>query len=281
MTNPESTNGNTELEKLAEQEQALKIALDRIQVQKREAYEKQREEERKKKEAEENQPMVIKVVEVNVNEEYIYKSHATVENNPIVYHKGYVDFLRNISGRVYLSVDVGTSNKNLIPCTELGYALEKLANMEGITVDWDFQAYQRFQQWKTLREEWENRPDYWVDYEEEKKQFTIKQGAGSTYTMDYIYGTRRHTTRKETTWTLALVEGYRLKTTVNNVEYTEAAENALKIEDKKKDAQKGIADKTDSNIEVNFLNAFSAASVYSTLFTVVLSLYLWYKATYN
>lgn len=254
MTNPESTNGNTELEKLAEQEQALQVALDRIQEQKRIATEKQREEERKKKEAEQNQPMVVKVVEVNVNEEYIYKSHAVIENNPIIYHKGYVDFLRNISGRVYLSVDVGTSNKNLIPCTELGYALEKLANMEGITTDWDFQAYQRFKEWKTLREEWENRPDYWVDYEEEKKQFIIKQGAGSTYTMDYVYGTRRHTTKKETIWTLALVEGYRLKDKIDRVEFTAAASDALRAEETKKDAQQNIAGQQDSNIEVNFLN---------------------------
>ncbi len=198
--------------------------------------------------------MVVKVVEVNVNEEYIYKSHVVLENNPIIYHRGYVTFLQNVAGRVYLNVDVGKSNKNLIPCIELEYVIEKLKNIEGITTDWDFKAYQRFQEWKRLREEWESRPDYWVDYDNEKKQFIIKQGAGSTYTMDYVYGTRRHTTKKETIWTLALVEGYRLEEAIKNLEYTEAAKIALGLEKDKKDRQQTIADKKDSDIEVNFLN---------------------------
>jgi SNF2 family DNA or RNA helicase len=256
MTNPNLENDNlTEVQKLAREEQALRDQLYAIQERKRIAQVLEREEERKKKEAEENQPIVVKVVEINVNEEYIYKSHAVLENNPAIYHRGYVTFLQNIQGRVYLSVDVGKSNKNMIPCTELGYAVEKLQNMEGITVDWNFQAYQRFQQWEQLRKEWESRPDFWVDYEEEKKQFVIKQGAGSTYTMDYIYGTRRHTTKKETIWTLALVEGYRLKDhTGIKAEYTEAAETALKLEGEKKNRQQNIAEKKDSDVEVHFLN---------------------------
>lgn len=256
MTNPESTNDNlTEVQKLAREEQALRDQLYAIQERKRIAQVLEREEERKKKEAEENQPIVVKVVEINVNEEYIYKSHAVLENNPAIYHRGYVTFLQNIQGRVYLSVDVGKSNKNMVPCTELGYVVEKLSNMEGIKVDWDFQAYQRFQQWEQLRKEWESRPDYWIDYEEEKKQFIIKQGAGSTYTMDYVYGTRRHTTRKETIWTLALVEGYRLKEHSGiKAEYTDVAEAALEVEQKKKAAQQNIAEKKDSEIEVHFLN---------------------------
>ena len=256
MTNPDldNTDNLTEVQKLAREEQALRDQLYAIQERKRQAQILEREAERLKKIEEEKQPIVVKVIEVNVNEEYIYKSHAVLENNPPVYKKEYVDFLRNVSGRVYLSVDVGKSNKNMIPCTELGYVLEKLTGMEGMTVDWDFQAYQRFQEWKTLRVAWETRPDFWVDYDGEKKQFIIKQGAGSTYTMDYVYGTRRHTTKKETIWTLALVEGYRLKDQLNRVEYTEVAETALTEEQKKKDAQQDIAEKKDSDVEVHFLN---------------------------
>jgi SWI/SNF-related matrix-associated actin-dependent regulator 1 of chromatin subfamily A len=232
----------------------LRDRLFAIQEKKREAQKREAEELRRKREAEANQPIVVKVIEVNINEEYIYKSNAILENNPAIYHRGYVNFLQGIQGRVYLSVDVGKSNKNMIPCTELGYVMEKLSNMDNITVDWDFKAYQRFKEWKQLREEWESRPDFWVDYDGERKQFIIKQGAGSTYTMEYVYGTRRHSTKKETIWTLALTEGYRLKELTVNIEYSTLAEQVLEEEKKKKEAQKDISEKKDSEIEVNFLD---------------------------
>ena len=257
MTNPEQEK-LTELEKLALEQAELEMRLSAIQVQRREIREKkleaEREAERKRKEAEANQPFTVKVSSIAINRDNLPTSKATLENFPARYHEAYVNFISNVDGRIYVRTDIG--NRNDIPVSQLEYVVEKLKNMEGITLDWDFQAYQALSTYKQLVIEEANRPDYDIDFDAEQNQFIIKKQKGSIWTIDYIYGTRKHVTKEATTWRLALTEGYRLSDALKDsiTKWTPLAEQTLKEEQEKKDRQKDIAAKEDSTIDVKFLN---------------------------
>jgi SWI/SNF-related matrix-associated actin-dependent regulator 1 of chromatin subfamily A len=255
MTNPEQEK-LTELERLALEQKELEARLSDIQVQRRGIKEKkleaEREVERLRKEEEAKQPFTVKVSSIAINRDNLPASKATLENFPAKYHEGYVNFISNVDGRIYIRTDIG--NRNDIPVSQLEYVVEKLKNIEGITLDWDFQAYQQLSTYKQLVIEEKNRPDYEIDFKDQ--MFHIKKQKGSIWTIDYIYGTRKHVTKKEITWTLALTEGYRLTDALknSNVKWTDAATKALEEEQAKKDRQLDIAQKTDSDVNVKFLN---------------------------
>lgn len=251
MTNPNEQN---EMERLAREEADLRAKLAFIMERKETLVDLKRELEKKAAEEEAKKPMVVKVSEINIDETNLPNSIATLENYPAKYHEPYVSLIQNVRGRRYVRTDIG--NRNDIPVSELEYIVEKLKNMEGITVDWDFQAYQQLSLYKRLVIQEENRPDYAIDYDPEESHFTIRKEKGSIWPVDRIYGTRKHVTRKETTWVLALVEGYRLTEQLKSfkVSWTDIATKVLEAEQQKKDNQKVIAGKKDSDIKVKFLN---------------------------
>jgi SWI/SNF-related matrix-associated actin-dependent regulator 1 of chromatin subfamily A len=251
MTNPNEQN---EMERLAREEDDLRAKLASIMKRKEEVRDLQREVERKKQEEEAKKPITVKVSEVNIDYDRLPNSIATLENYPPRYHNGYVTLLQNIQGRRYIRTDIG--NRNDIPLSELEYVIEKIKSLDNITVDWDFQAYQQLSTYKRLVTEEANRPDYEIDYDPEESQFKIRKQKGSIWPIDRIYGTRKHVSKKETVWVLALVEGYRLKEHLGSfkVQWSDIAESALEAEKQKKENQKVIAEKTDSDIQVKFLN---------------------------
>lgn len=247
-------NTNQRLERLAQEEEELRAKLLTIREEKVVLEQERLETEKKEKEEEAKKPMVVKVSDIAIDRDNLRNSIATLENFPPKYHEAYVNLLQTVERRMYVRTDIG--NRNDLPVSELEYVVEKLKGIEGITVDWNFQAYQQLTAYKRFVVEEENRPDYKIDFNPEEVCFVVKKEKGSIWPIDRIYGSRKHVTRKDITWTLALVEGYRLTEQLKDfkTKWTDIAEKALQAEVSRKEAQKNIAKKEDSDVEVNFLN---------------------------
>lgn len=246
MTNPEDL--KREIDSFSKEEQEL---LEKVKSLRLLKGEKQREH----KVLIENMPMTVKVIEVLQKNGQTTDPTFLLENNPIKYHKEYVNLLQETEGRFY---DRSRENINHIPASSLEELIERLKLSPTITVDWDFQTYQAFRQFKTRQEIEARKPDYKITIENER--FQIKKVKGNIWDVNYIEGIKREKRSKdETSWSLPKTEGWRIKETLNyqKIEWSPESEEALKVEEEKRDRLSTLAQKTDSDIKVELKNGYN------------------------
>jgi len=249
MNNPNLENLERELDQLTLNEQELEVRLEQLRV------------ERKNKrdelaEVKEKMPMTVKVIECLQQNGATTDPTFLLENNPIKYHRAYVNLLGETAGRFY---DRNRKNINHIPASSLEELIERLKLIPTIKIGWDFQTYQVFQRFKTWQKIEAAKPDYIITVENER--FQIKKVKGSLWDIDSIEGIKKEKrSKEEISWSLPKIEGWRIEEKLKDnkrVEWSKEAKIAIEEEQEKRDRLSSLAGKTESDIKVELQNGYN------------------------